>query len=196
MPESAGSHPATGLDADTAAHLHALARPSRRAAEHPLDPSVQHLLDNWAGVAAFVRGPRLDVLAGNRLAGALSPMYTAGHNLARDMFLEPAVRKLFPDWAEIAAQTVAALRAGADPGDPELARLVAELAADPEFRAWWARHDVRPARDETKHFHHPVVGPLTLRRQSLAVAGADDQVIIAYQAEPGSESAAALARLS
>jgi hypothetical protein len=55
---------------------------------------------------------------------------------------------------------------------------------------------VRPPRDETKHFHHPAAGPLTLRRQALVVAGAEDQVIIAYQAEPGSLSAAALARLA
>jgi hypothetical protein len=106
------------------------------------------------------------------------------------------VRKLFPEWEVIAEQTVAALRAGADPGDARLAALVAELEPDPDFRRWWARHDVRPPRDETKHFHHPVAGPLTLRRQALVVAGAEDQVIIAYQAEPGSLSATALARLA
>ncbi|WP_433721753.1 helix-turn-helix domain-containing protein [Actinoplanes sp. CA-051413] len=184
------------LDADTTAHLHALAQPPVRAERRPLDPAVQRLLDDWAGTPAYVRGPRLDVLAGNRLAAALSPMYSAGRNLARDMFLEPGVRKLFPEWEVIAAQTVAALRAGAEPGDPELVALVAELDRDADFRRWWARHDVRPARDETKHFHHPVVGPLTLRRQALVVAGAEDQVIIAYQAEPGSLSAAALARLA
>ncbi|GAA3339770.1 helix-turn-helix transcriptional regulator [Amorphoplanes nipponensis] len=184
------------LDADTTAHLHALARPAGPAARRPLDPAVQRLLDDWAGTPAYVRGPRLDVLASNRLATALSPMYAPGHNLAHDMFHEPAVRKLFPDWADVAARTVAALRAGADAGDPELISLVGDLSADPDFRRWWARHDARPSRDETKHFHHPVVGPLTLRRQALAVAGAEEQVIIAYQAEPGSLSAAALARLA
>jgi hypothetical protein len=164
--------------------------------QRPLDPDVQRLLDSWSGTPAYVRGPHLDVLAANRLATALSPMYAAGRNLARDMFLAPDVRKLFPDWADVAAQTVAALRAGAAPRDPEVGRLVAELEADPDFRRWWARHDVRPSRDETKHFHHPAVGPLTLRRQSLAVAGAAGQTIIVYQAEQGSLSAAALARLS
>ena len=187
---------ALALDADTTAHLHALAEPAAPAAQRPLDPDVQRLLDAWAGPPAYVRGPHLDVLAANRLATALSPMYAAGRNLARDMFLDPAVRKLFPDWADIAAQTVAALRAGAGPRDPEVDRLVADLGVDPDFRRWWARHDVRPSRDETKHFHHPVAGPLTLRRQSLAVAGSEGQVIIVYQAEQGSSSAAALTRLS
>ncbi|AGZ45764.1 helix-turn-helix domain-containing protein [Actinoplanes friuliensis] len=183
------------LDADTTAHLHALAQPPAFPPPRPLDPAVQRLLDDWAGTPAYVRGRHLDVLAGNKLAAALSPMYAAGRNLARDIFLEPEARKLFADWEVIAEQTVAALRAGADPRDPALAALVAELDRDPDFRRWWARHDVRPARDETKRFHHPVVGPLTLRRQALTVAGALDQVIIAYQAEPGSDSAKLLSRL-
>ncbi len=42
---------------------------------------------------------------------------------------------------------------------------------------------------------HPVVGELALRRQSLTIGGAEQQVIIVYQAVPGSPSAAALARL-
>jgi hypothetical protein len=39
------------------------------------------------------------------------------------------------------------------------------------------------------------VGPLTLRRQALSIAGSEDQVIITYQAEPGTASGDALARL-
>ena len=118
-----------------------------------------------------------------------------GRNPVREVFLGPEARRLFPDWAEIAAQTAAALRAEADPHDPETARLVAELAADEDFRRLWARHDVRPARDELKRFAHPEVGDLALRRQALTVGGAEHQVIIVYQAAPGSPSEAALARL-
>jgi hypothetical protein len=39
------------------------------------------------------------------------------------------------------------------------------------------------------------VGPLTLRRQSPSIAGTADQVIITYQARPGSPDAEAPARL-
>jgi hypothetical protein len=39
------------------------------------------------------------------------------------------------------------------------------------------------------------VGELALRRQALTVGGAEQQVIIVYQAAPGSPSEAALARL-
>jgi transcriptional regulator with XRE-family HTH domain len=184
------------LDADAAAHLFALAAPDPVRPSRPeVATDVHRLLDGWVGTPAYVRDRRFDVLAANKWARALAPMYEPGHNLARDMFLDPTARRLFPDWPQIAAQTVAALRAESDPRDPAAARLVAELQADDDFRTLWARHDVRPSRDELKRFTHPVVGELALRRQALTVGGAEQQVIIVYQAAPGSPSEAALARL-
>lgn len=184
------------LDPDAAGHLRALASlPSEPSGPGEVGADVQRLLDSWGDSPAYVRDRRFDVLAANRAAMALSPMYGPGRNLVRDVFLDPAARGLFPDWPEIAEQTVAALRATADPTDPPTAALVAELRRHDEFRALWARYDVRPSRNETKRFHHPACGPLTLRRQTLAIAGAGDQVIIVYQPEPGSPSARALADL-
>ncbi|MGK5638660.1 helix-turn-helix domain-containing protein [Streptomyces sp. URMC 126] len=187
---------ALGLDADASAHLHALAAPA------PVPPprtevsaDVHRLLDAWADRPAYVRDRCFDVLAANERARALAPMYEPGSNLARAVFLDPASRRLFPDWAEVAARTAAALRAEADPRDPRTVRLVAELEADEEFRRMWARHETRPARDELKHFAHPVVGSLALRRQALTIGGAEQQVITVYQAMAGSPSESALARL-
>lgn len=184
------------LDADETAHLHALAAPPPPApAPDEVSAAVRRLLDAWGTVPAYVRDRRFDVLAANRAAVALAPLYTPGSNLVRGIFLDPANRALFPDWAEIAAATAAALRAEGDPRDPGTARLIAGMLTDDHFRAVWETYDVRPARDDTKRFHHPVAGPLTLRREALAIAGTDGQVVIAYQAEPGTPSAAALARL-
>ncbi|WP_030374955.1 helix-turn-helix domain-containing protein [Streptomyces rimosus] len=184
------------LDADAFAHLHALVDPA------PVPPSrtevsadVHRLLDTWADRPAYVRDRRFDALAANKQARALAPMYEPGSNLVRAVFCDPASRRLFPDWAEIAAQTAAALRAEADPRDPKTARLVAELDSNEEFRRLWMRHETRPARDELKRFAHPVAGSLALRRQALTVGGAEHQVIIVYQATAGSPSEAALARL-
>ncbi|PRY31410.1 helix-turn-helix domain-containing protein [Pseudosporangium ferrugineum] len=181
------------LDPDARAHLHALARPPVRPPGRPID--VRALLDAWPGTPAYVRDGRFEIRAANKLATALSPMYSPGRNLVRDVFLDADVRRLFPGWPDIAAQTVAALRAAADPADPALERLVADLSGYSDFRRLWARHDVRPSRDELKRFDHPIVGPLELRRQSLAVSGTPGDVIIVYQAEPGSPSADALLRL-
>jgi transcriptional regulator with XRE-family HTH domain len=184
------------LDADATAHLHALAAPGPARADIPeARPELGQLLDAWAGTPAYVRDRFFDVLAANKAALRLAPLYAPGRNLIRDMFLEPAVRLLFPHWREVAAQSVAALRATADPREPRTAALVDELRADADFAAWWARHDIRPTRDEVKVFDHPEVGRIVLRRQSLLVAGTGDQVVIAYQAEPGSASADALSRL-
>ncbi|MGK5550058.1 helix-turn-helix domain-containing protein [Actinomadura kijaniata] len=183
------------LDADTTAYLFSLAADPVRPAETEVTAEVHQLLDTWAGSPAYVRNRRFDVLAANKLARALAPMYEPGHNLARDMFLTPQARSLFPDWPQIAAQTAAALRAEADPRDPRTASLVTELQVDQDFRRLWAQHDARPSRDELKRFAHPTVGNLALRRQALTVGGAEHQVIIIYQAAPGSPSESALARL-
>jgi transcriptional regulator with XRE-family HTH domain len=184
------------LDADASAYLLSLAAPDpARPPETGVSAEVHQLLDTWAGSPAYVRNRRFDVLAANKWARALAPMYEPGHNLAREVFLSPEARRLLPDWQQIAAQTVAALRAESDPRDPRTTRLVAELKADEDFRRLWALHDARPARDELKRFLHPVVGELSLRRQALTVGGAEHQVIIVYQAPPGSASESALARL-
>ncbi|MER7445093.1 helix-turn-helix domain-containing protein [Micromonospora avicenniae] len=184
------------LNQDERAHLTALATPAPPPRAHAVaSAAVRQLIDSFGQTPAYVRDRRFDVLAANKLAMALSPLYTPGQNLVRDMFRDPTVRTLFPDWAQIAAQSVAALRAEADARDPATADLIAELLADSQFRDLWTAHDVRPTRDEVKRFHHPVVGPLTLRRETLTVAGADGQVIIAYQAAPETPSAYALARL-
>lgn len=184
------------LDADASAHLFSLADPDSAAAlDTTVSPDVHQLLDSWSHTPAYVRNRRFDVLAANKWARALAPMYEPGHNLVRDVFLDPATRDLFPDWPVIAAQTAAALRAEADLRDPRTAQLVGELETNADFRALWAQHDARPARDELKRFAHPIVGDLAVRRQALTVGGAEDQVIIVYQAAPGSSSEAALNRL-
>jgi transcriptional regulator with XRE-family HTH domain len=180
------------LDADGRAHLHTLAAPRapEPAAGSPSD--LQPLLDAWGGTPAYVRDRFFDVLAANKAAMLLAPLYRPGRNLVRDMFLEPDARALFPQWPEIAGQTVAAFRATADLRHPRVLALIDELLAVDEFAARWHRHDARPTRDEVKLFDHPDLGRLVLRRQSLTVAGPGDRVIIAYQAEPGSPSAGKL----
>jgi len=83
----------------------------------------------------------------------------------------------------------------AESRDRATAELIAEVNTSADFLRLWARHDARPSRDELKRFAHPIVGELSLRRQALTIGGAEDQVIIVYQAVPSSPSAEALARL-
>ena len=192
------------LDDASAAHLHELARPAPRRRRSPVrrervSASVLRLLERWSETPAFVLGRGMDVLAFNALAGALHDGFTRDRNMVRIVFLDPAAKTTYPDWERVAEDSVATLRsvAGADLDDPRLTDLVGELSLkSEEFRRLWARHDVRDKGSGTKRFVHPMVGELKLSYDSFHVNGSASQILVAYSAEPGSESERALALLA
>jgi transcriptional regulator with XRE-family HTH domain len=192
------------LDDESTAYLASLAtpapRPPRRSRRDPARaaPEIVRLLDAMPGVPAFVMGRCMDVLARNRMAELLCGDVPGDGNIVRHVFLDAASRDLYPDWPEVAAETVAALRASAAaaPDDPRLVTLVGELSVkSAEFRRLWARHDVRAKAAGAKRLVSPAVGEVTVRWETLAVASAPGQLLITYFAEPGSPSAQALAAL-
>ncbi|MET8025315.1 helix-turn-helix transcriptional regulator [Streptomyces avermitilis] len=191
------------LDDEAVAHLYRVATPTtRRTRRAPrverVAPHLRRLLDTWSDTPAFVLGHALDVLARNRLAGALYGGFTHCDNLVRMTFLDPAAHHFYRDWDRAAESSVAVLRraAGIDPEDPRLRELVGELSLkSADFRVLWARHDVRGKTREAKLFHHAQVGDLELHYEAFTVNSAPTQQLIVYQAEPGSTSADALAML-
>ena len=63
----------------------------------------------------------MDVLAANELSLALNPHCAPPNNIVRSFFLEEdRMRELYPDFEQIAVETVASLRAsvGGDLDDP------------------------------------------------------------------------------
>jgi transcriptional regulator with XRE-family HTH domain len=192
------------LDDESTAYLASLATPAprapRRSRREPerASPEIVRLLDAMTGVPAFVMGRCMDILACNRLSELLCGGVPGDGNIVRHVFLDPAARTLYPDWSEVAAETVAALRASAAdaPDDPRLVTLVGELSVrSGEFRKLWARHDVRAKAAGSKRLVSPAVGEVTVRWETLAVTSAPGQLLVAYYAEPGSPSAAALTAL-
>jgi transcriptional regulator with XRE-family HTH domain len=193
------------LDDEATAHLHALAGPERRphrSGQPPerVPPSIRQLIAGWHATPAYVQGRRLDVLAANPLATALSPLFTPGVNLLRAAFLDPAVRTLFGDhWESLAHSSIAGLRAliGPEVDDP-LNELVGELSVRSDhFRRLWARHDIRGRTSGgTRHLYHPQVGELELHYENLRISGTDGQTLIIYHADPGSRAAQALGLLA
>jgi transcriptional regulator with XRE-family HTH domain len=190
------------LDDEATAHLHGLARPQPRR-RPPRDRAeraptgIQQLIACWSHNPAYVISRRLDVLAANSLARALSPTFAPGVNLLRAIFLDPR-RPERPDWDRVTEQTAAGLRALVSPDveDPELNELVRELSVKSErFRSLWARHDVRSGAVGSARFDHPGVGQLELWWEKLEIPGAE-QALIAFYAKPGSPSEQALALLS
>ncbi|MBX9365651.1 helix-turn-helix transcriptional regulator [Streptomyces sp. WAC04114] len=185
------------LDEAEHEYLRAVARPRRQDGHGPaaprVRPGVQSLLDGMDRHPAYVLDHRMDVLAWNPLADAVLGLGDAGDlSLPRRLFLDPASRELYPDWAEVTAQMVAHLRlqAGHHPGDPATGKIVAELArASEEFRRLWVDHLVKPCDHGVKLLRHPVAGLLTLPYETLTIPAAPDQTIVVYAPEPGSETA-------
>jgi transcriptional regulator with XRE-family HTH domain len=195
------------LDDAERAHLSDLARAvqpavalrRRRQPRRRVRPPAQQILDALTGAAAFVRNGRLDVLAANQLGRALySEMYVSPArpvNTARFVFLDPRAPDFYRDWERSAAECTAVLRseAGRDPYDRDLSDLVGELSTRSEaFRAHWASHNVRFHVNGVKHFHHPVVGEVSLNFERLDVAADSGLSFFVYTAEPGSRDEEAL----
>jgi transcriptional regulator with XRE-family HTH domain len=85
-----------------------LARPRRRATmQWTAHPSLQWTLDAVTAGPAFVCNGRMDLLATNQLARAfhcdLRTTDRRPANLARYAFLDPAARRFYADWEQIAS---------------------------------------------------------------------------------------------
>ncbi|WP_431279919.1 helix-turn-helix domain-containing protein [Leifsonia poae] len=182
------------LDERSAVHLRQLAGLGEPIATDEADlvePGLQELLDQL-DVPAYIVSRYLDCLASNALARALSPNYAPGHNLLRQLFVDPAERALHLDWNDAAASVVGGLRqvAGAASSDPRLNGIVYDLSErSDEFRMLWSRAEVgyRPSGDS--HMLHPLVGELHLQRRRFDLPESGGQHIHLYFVEPGSESA-------
>ncbi|MFG3010526.1 helix-turn-helix transcriptional regulator [Streptomyces cinerochromogenes] len=193
------------LDDTEHAYLRTVARPRRQprqpAPAPRVRPGVQLILDGLERNPALVLGRRMEVLAWNPLGDAVSGfsrMAPAERSMPRQVFLDSAARDLYPEWAAVAAQTVAHLRlnAGRYADDTELCALVGELSVKSgDFRRLWADHEVRECAYGVKKIRHPVAGLLTLPYETLAVPADPEQTIVVYTPEPGSETAERLALL-
>ncbi|MFI6149294.1 helix-turn-helix domain-containing protein [Streptomyces sp. NPDC051109] len=180
-----------GLDETERGHLDRLARqPSRRpkAPSGRLRPELLRVLDLVTDAPALIMNHRLDVLAGNRLAGLLFGRPVPGLNIARHLFLQEAEHGLYADWDNCTLDVVGHLRlaAGTYPEDPRLASLIGELAMGSErFRRLWARADVRARAHGRKAYRHPLVGLLELHQENFALPDPSGTELLVLSAAPG-----------
>jgi transcriptional regulator with XRE-family HTH domain len=184
---------------DLARAVNTAPRKRRRATKQQVRPGVQRILDAMTGAPAFVRNGRFDVLAVNQLGRALyAPLFDqVGRlpNSARFAFLDPRAPEFFGSWERAAHDVVAILHAeaGRNPYDRDLSDLIGELSTRSEtFRTLWAQHDVHHHDTGVKHFHHPVVGEITLAYEAMQLRADSELTMFAYSAEPGSPSEDAL----
>ncbi|HKE80194.1 MAG TPA: helix-turn-helix transcriptional regulator [Solirubrobacteraceae bacterium] len=194
------------LDDAERAHLFDLARAAapavmprrRRTAQQGVRPNVQRILDQLTA-PAIVRNSRVDYLSANALGRALyGPVFDSREqpaNSARFTFLDPAAHDFYVDWERTAKDLVAHLRseAGRNPYDRNLSDLVGELSTrSPEFRTWWAAHNVRYHQTGIKRLHHPVVGELELAYEVMDLSADPGLTVAVYTAERGSSAQQAL----
>jgi transcriptional regulator with XRE-family HTH domain len=193
------------LRSDEETYLRNLAAPKRKRAARPkpqrVRPEVRLMLDTIQAPAVLF-GRYLDVLAWNELGGAMAfdlpSLEPAERNMPRMFFLDERSREIHPEWDSIAKELVANLRAetGKYPDDPCLAQLIGELSMhSAEFRKLWAGHAVKEKANGIKLIVNPVVGELRLRYETMRLAE-DDQGLVIYTAEPGSDSERALQLLA
>ncbi|WP_327064470.1 helix-turn-helix domain-containing protein [Kitasatospora sp. NBC_01302] len=190
------------LRGEEAAYLRALVDPPQPGRPKPAreyaGPQLVSLLDTWADTPALVYGRYLDLLALNSLGEALFCWLGSETSLITAMFLDPAARDFYRDWAVVAQGCVAALRAANPTADDQrLQELVGELSVrSHDFARMWARHEVRAKTASVKRFHHRLVGDLTLGFETFSVNSAPGQHLVVYRAEPGTAAERSLALLA
>ncbi|GAB2602235.1 transcriptional regulator [Paractinoplanes abujensis] len=191
------------LDDDHWAHLLSLVaegpRRRRRRPRKEVPPAgILKLLDSL-DQPAFIEDRYFDIVASNPPARALSPRFAPGGNQLRDLFLDPSVQALHPEWRNVTECFVANLRqaVGTDTDDPRFIELTGELSlASPRFRQLWGRHDVRGQIGTPIKINHPQVGEMTLNRERLAVGGTEGLQLIVFHPDVRSSDADKLALLA
>lgn len=189
------------LDDLERAHLRALVAPKATRPRTPrpekvrVRPGLRALIEAMDPTPAFVQGPRMEVLAWNRAAAVLITDFAKlpgqDRNLLRWLLLDPVARVRYPQWEEVVAPTVAALRNARDPRipDPTLERLVGELSvASPDFARMWADYRLFKHGHGKKQIFHPEVGAIMVNFETLDIDGSDGQFISAYTTDVGSPS--------
>jgi transcriptional regulator with XRE-family HTH domain len=195
------------LDADERTHLFALADQATSA--HDLNdledvrPGLLRLLAAVEPLPAFIVGPWLDLLAWNPTASALFCGFerrpAEERNMARLIFLDPEISKLFRAGGWDGSGLVSSLRIRYEREQPDrrVQALISELKErSPQFHRCWEERRVVKRMKGRKTFDHPEVGVIELDWDRLTVAGAGGQVLMVYSAEPGTPAATALTLLS
>jgi transcriptional regulator with XRE-family HTH domain len=179
------------LDDPQFAHLVSIVAPAprRRRAPDPVPPASAVELVADLHQPAFIENLYFDIVAANPLAAAIDPRLRVGGNQLREMFLDPEVQALYPDWMAATECLVGNLRraVGKDVDDPRFVELTGQLALEsPRFRELWARNDVHEQTASITRYQHPSVGSLQLHRQRMALDGGNGMMLIILHAARGS----------
>jgi transcriptional regulator with XRE-family HTH domain len=188
------------------AHLLLLGRGEQvmqgRAPKETVDPTVRRLVENLGASPACLTGRRFDFLAWNDahsvVFGDPSEMPDGRRNLLWRIYMEPAMRKLHPDWEEGARRILARFRAEAARhiGDPDFEDLIGALQeGSPEFRKWWDLHEVASSGVGRKVVRHPTAGKLVFEHAVFRPQESPEQRLVLYTPTAQANTPEKLAKL-
>ncbi|TCC11150.1 helix-turn-helix transcriptional regulator [Kribbella soli] len=177
--------------------------PRTTRADH-VDPGMLRILDRLLDTPAMLINRYGEVLAQTPAHVAFAGELTNFEGLERSevyrWFAHPESRALYrePEVSTHSRTLVSSLRSvvTADGPKSHAATIVRALQKlSPEFAEIWAAHEVGIAHSRTKRFRHPVVGELDLYCELIDNRD-QQQTLIVFTAEPGSESAEKLKLLA
>ncbi|MFR9726443.1 helix-turn-helix domain-containing protein [Streptomyces sp. MS19] len=195
------------LDLGERVHLHRLSKAADgfRCRSGPVElvrtvrPTVAALLARLESTPAVLLNQLSDVLAHTgayeRLAAPLGLLDGEPPNLARFLFTDARARSVYPDWAHVADEQVAALKEGPYRHDGHMAALTDELtvAAGDEFARRAATLPGLARRSGVTLLAHPEAGELRLAYETLELTTEDQRIITYLPADAA--TADALARI-
>ncbi|GCE21317.1 helix-turn-helix transcriptional regulator [Dictyobacter kobayashii] len=166
------------LDEAERRHLYILARDVMPVPAETDQPphSIQMVLDALGNSPAYLLDAHLNIVAWNasaaRVFGDFSQQSGRDRNIVWQIFTHPEQHKLMVQWETAAQRAIMSFRAVSDQhaGEPWCEQLISDLKqASPEFRRWWAQHDIQWTCDphHQKELNHPRVGSLLLSGTTL-----------------------------
>ncbi|GAB3944628.1 helix-turn-helix transcriptional regulator [Kribbella albertanoniae] len=181
-------------------HLFVLAGhgvPPRTTRACHVDPGMLRIMDRLQDTPALLLNRCGETVAQTPAHVAFAGEQTNFEGMERSeayrWFVHPERRALYqePELSRHSRLLVSLLRITATADGPKsyAASIVSTLQKEsPEFAEIWDRHEVVPAHSRTKQFRHPVVGELELYCEVINNAD-QQQILVVFTAEPGSESA-------
>jgi transcriptional regulator with XRE-family HTH domain len=176
--------------------------PPCKAPAEQVSPALRSLIANLGDNPACLLGRRWDYLAWNRAFELVFSWEPGDDPLSRNhvwmTFMDPARRKLFPDWKHGARLCVAKFRADTarSIGDPAFEELTEALrGSSPEFRKWWNRHEVAGSGEGRKEILHPTAGRLVFHHGVFRHGELSDQRLVLYSPACEDDTPAKLAQL-
>ncbi|TCC59538.1 XRE family transcriptional regulator [Kribbella pittospori] len=181
-------------------HLYVLAghgTPPRTTRTCHVDPGMLRILDRLQDTPAMLLNRCGETLAQTPAHVAFAGEQTNYEGMARSefyrWFADPDSRYLYrePEMSTHSRMLVSWLRSVATADGPKsyaasMVRTLRKLSA--EFDELWNAHEIGIAHSRTKRFQHPVVGELDLYCEVIDNRD-QQQTLVVFTAEPGSESA-------